>query len=304
MWGITVRRAGGRGKDSGYMLLVLMLAVAVLTITMLGVARNYRRSIVRDREVEMMHRGDQYARAVKRYYKKNGSYPSSLEQLEKTNNIRYLRKRYKDPMSPDGAWKLVHPTDIKLTAAGGLVPSGGGLVPSAGAPPNQTQANANVLGGAASAPTAQNTSANGTSGGTTDTGTTTGNPGGGASGSTGTDNNAATSGQVLGGGPVLGVVSKQAAEGIHVFGDKKKYNEWFFIYDPTQDKGQMLVGPYNPNTFMGATNAGLGNPSSPNSGSPNSGSGVGSAVTPGTVSPNAPSSTPTPSAPMSPTPMQ
>ncbi len=87
------------------MLLVLMLAVAVLTITMLGVARNYRRSIVRDREVEMMHRGDQYARAVKRYYKKNGSYPTSLEQLEKTNNIRYLRKRYKDPMSPDGAWK-------------------------------------------------------------------------------------------------------------------------------------------------------------------------------------------------------
>ena len=42
------------------MLLVLMLAVAVLTITMLGVARNYRRSILRDREVEMIHRGEQY----------------------------------------------------------------------------------------------------------------------------------------------------------------------------------------------------------------------------------------------------
>ena len=70
----------------------LMLAVAVLTITMLGVARNYRRSILRDREVEMIHRGEQYARAVKRFYKKNGRYPTSIEQLENTNKIRYLRK--------------------------------------------------------------------------------------------------------------------------------------------------------------------------------------------------------------------
>ncbi len=141
MWRITVRRARGRGKDSGYMLLFLMLAVALLTITMLGVARNYRRSIVRDREVEMMHRGDQYARAVKRFYKKNGSYPTSIEQLEKTNNIRYLRKRYKDPMSPAGAWKLAHLTDVKLSPAGGLATASG----TAGSL-NQPQANAGILG--------------------------------------------------------------------------------------------------------------------------------------------------------------
>jgi len=62
---------------------------------------------------------------------------------------------------------------------------------------------------------------------------------------------------VLGGGPVLGVVSKMKAEGIHSFGDKTKYNEWFFIYDPAQDKGQLLVGPYNPKMFLGAS-AGTG----------------------------------------------
>ena len=60
---IRLRRAGSGRSDSGYMLLFLMLAVAVLTITMLGVARNYRRSILRDREVEMIHRGEQYERA-------------------------------------------------------------------------------------------------------------------------------------------------------------------------------------------------------------------------------------------------
>lgn len=299
---ITVRRARGRGKESGYMLLFLMLAVALLTITMLGVARNYRRSIVRDREVEMMHRGDQYARAVKRFYKKNGSYPTSLEQLEKTNNIRYLRKRYKDPMSPEGAWKLAHLTDIKLSPAGGLTSAG-----TAGAL-NQPQANAGILGSAAGTSTTQspgssNTGAASTSGGTSDTGATTdttGNPGA-ATGSTGTSNNAATSGQVLGGGPVIGVVSTQKAEGIHSFGGKKKYNEWFFIYDPTQDKGQLLTGPYNPNTFIGTNNLGVGTTGTP-------GSGTASAATPGSgvsnpASSPAPSST-TPAAPMSSAPMQ
>jgi type II secretory pathway pseudopilin PulG len=307
------------------MLLVLMLAVAVLTITMLGVARNYRRSIVRDREVEMMHRGDQYSRAIKRYYKKNGTYPNSIEQLEKTNNIRYLRKRYMDPMSPDGAWKLVHATDIKLTS-GGLA----GEAASTGAPQNPNPSNAGDLSAAGTAAAAQNpassntgTSTGGTGGaggtsasgtGSTDasataaTGTTTaatGNPaqgtvlGGNVSSSAGT-NNAASSGQVLGGGAVLGVVSKSKAEGIHSFGDKTKYNEWFFIYDPSQDKGQMLIGPYNPNMYLGANaGAGLGNPTSGTPASPGLGSpggGMSGTGAPGSSSPNPPS---TPASPTS-----
>ncbi len=138
--------------------------------------------------------------------------------------------------------------------------------------------------------------ATGTNPGTTGTPTPGTSDTGGALGSTGT--NPTTSGQVLGGGPVLGVVSKQAAEGIHSFGEKKKYNEWFFIYDPSQDKGQLLVGPYNPKMFLGAANAGLGNPPSPGTGP-----GAGGATTPGPGSSNPPS-TPAPSAPMSPTPMQ
>ena len=43
----------------------------------------------RDREEEMIHRGTEYARAVKKYYKKFGRYPANLEQLENTNQIRF-----------------------------------------------------------------------------------------------------------------------------------------------------------------------------------------------------------------------
>jgi hypothetical protein len=329
--GIRTRRAGNNCKDSGYMLLFLMIAVAVLTITMLGVARNYRRGIVRDREVEMMHRGDQYSRAIKRYYKKNGTYPASIEQLEKANNIRYLRKRYKDPMSPDGAWKLVHLTDITLKAGGGLAPAAGtGAQTAFGAAgssaigaasssafgsgsgsafgqTNSASAGGNTSGtsqgtnGGASGTTDTGTSAGTTTAGTTDmgtnsgattlTGTTT------MTGGTGTSNNAATGGQVLGGGAVLGVVSKMKTEGIHSFGDKTKYNEWFFIYDPTQDRGQLLVGPYNPNMFLGATSGTGLNPTNSNSPA----TGTGTAIAPGFSLSNQPSasapSTPAPSAP-------
>ena len=177
---IRMRRAGTRPKDSGYMLLFLMIAVAVMTIMMLGVARNYRRGIIRDREVEMMHRGDQYSRAIKRYYKKNGTYPNSIEQLEKANNIRYLRKRYKDPMSPDGAWKLVHLTDITLKAGGGIAPSAGtqiGLGTSSGSALGQSS-----FGNSSSNASGTNQPTSGATAGSTVVGNTgTGTTGAGAS---------------------------------------------------------------------------------------------------------------------------
>jgi hypothetical protein len=287
------------------MLLFLMLAVAMLMITMLGVARNYRRSIIRDREVEMIHRGEQYERAVKRYYHKFGNYPASIEQLENTNKVRFLRKRYKDPMSPDGAWKLVHQSDVTLKAGGGLLsttgvgglgdsqtnplqPNAGGSGSTANGTPQGTDGSTTGTSTSGTSSGANNpdqdpgNSAGGPTDGTTGSafggatgGTVGGTTGGtGPAGSSGNGNN-----PVLGGGPVLGVVSKQKTEGIHSFGDKTKYNEWLFIYDPSQDKGQMLVGPYNPNMFLGASGNGLGNSTQNPTGT---GTGTGAGTTTGT----------------------
>jgi len=288
---IRVRRMGSRRKDSGYMLLVLMLAVAVLTITMLGVARNYRRSILRDREVEMIHRGEQYERAVKRFYKKNGRYPTSIEQLEDNNKIRYLRKRYKDPMSPDGTWQLVRITDIAklkgLTTATGAQSSNSANFLSSSGGVGSTAAT--VV--AATAAAGSGTNASGTASGTDPSqGTAAASGPASSTGSSGTN---PADGGVLGGGDVYGVVSKVKTEGIHSFGGKTKYNEWYFIYDPTQDTGKgLLTGPYNPNRFMGSVNSGLGNSNKGSSGSASPTSG-----TPGAM-PN--SSTPAPSTPTQP----
>jgi type II secretory pathway pseudopilin PulG len=309
------------------MLLFLMLAVAMLMITMLGVARNYRRSIIRDREVEMIHRGEQYERAVKRYYHKFGNYPASIEQLENTNKVRFLRKRYKDPMSPDGAWKLVHLTDVTLKAGGGLLSTTGAggvegsqtnpLQPNAGGSGNTANGTPRGTDGSTAGTSTSGTSSGAnnpaqdpgaTTGGTTD-GTTgsafggatgsafggaTGGTVGGATGATGPAGSSSNGNNpVLGGGPVLGVVSKQKTEGIHSFGDKTKYNEWLFIYDPSQDKGQMLVGPYNPNMFLGANSNGLGNSTqNPTGTATGTGTGTTTGTGTGTGSTNPGSATP------------
>ena len=68
--------------------------------------------IKRDREEEMIHRGTEYARAIKKFYKKTGRYPASLDDLDK-GQVRYLRKRYKDPLTKDGKWKLLNYGDIQ-----------------------------------------------------------------------------------------------------------------------------------------------------------------------------------------------
>jgi type II secretory pathway pseudopilin PulG len=276
------------------MLLFLMLAVAVLTITMLGVARNYRRSILRDREVEMIHRGEQYERAVRRYYKKNGSYPLSIEQLEDSNKVRYLRKRYKDPMTPDGTWQIVHLTDLAKLKLGST-----GLTSAVSQSGTSANANASPVANSGDLSSAGTAAVNSATDAAKNADTSSaGSPPGAAPGTndpnqgTGGNNSSnPTNGGVLGGGPMLGVVSKSKIEGIHSFGEKTKYNEWFFIYDPTQDTGKaLLTGPYNPNLFMGAgVNPGIGNNKS------SSGGDTTNTGAPGTVAPTP--STPAPATP-------
>ena len=282
------RRPRSRRGEQGYMLLFLMLAVAVLTITMLEVAYDYRRTILRDREVEMIHRGEQYERAVRRFYRKNGRYPVSLEQLENFNKVRYLRKRYKDPMSPNGEWKLVHATDVKLTATGvaaANTPVNGNAAgnvtgtqqsgDSSGASGSgTTAADANTAGGSSASGdssgsafgNSSSASAFGGSSSSSSQGTTAS---GGLTSSTGN----AANGQTLGGGDVYGVVSSSKKTGFHIYGEKSKYNEWFFIYVPAQDRGQLLIGPYNPKAYFGAHATATGT---------NGSTGTGTGNTPGT----------------------
>jgi type II secretory pathway pseudopilin PulG len=89
------------------MMLALLFAVALMALAAVAIAPQIGQQIRRDREEELIERGKQYAAAIRKFYKKFGRYPSRLEELENTNNIRFLRRRYKDPMTEKGEWRLV-----------------------------------------------------------------------------------------------------------------------------------------------------------------------------------------------------
>ena len=184
-------RRAPRGQR-GYVLIVLMLFVALLAIAATAVAPMISFQSRRDREEEMIHRGVQYSRAIRRYYKKFGRYPVRIEDLESANNLRFLRKRYKDPVSGQD-FKILHLGEVKLTIAPGIAgaaavgPNGtiGGLpgnAGQAGAAAAVPASNTGQAGAAAAVPTSNTGQAGvlvtGASGNVAQTGAAIGGPAG------------------------------------------------------------------------------------------------------------------------------
>jgi type II secretory pathway pseudopilin PulG len=140
-------------RDGGYLLLAILLMMALMIIAATIVAPKMVQQIKRDREAEMIHRGTEYARAIKKFYKKNGRYPSTLDDLDK-GQVKFLRQRYKDPLTKDGKWKLLNYGDIQtlLNGAAPGVPAaslssqGGGLTPGGAVLPGGQSSPASSFG--------------------------------------------------------------------------------------------------------------------------------------------------------------
>ena len=259
-------------------MLVAVVFMAVILVLSLAVAiPRIRLSIQRDREIETMERGKQYIRAVQLYYKKFHAYPPSIDALVKTNNIRFLRKKYVDPTTGKDEWKPVMFGQNKtpqamgffgqpLAAAegAGIGPGGGNLMP--GAVGAGTGLAGSAGGGLFNSPTTSGSTSSGTSstpttgatggatGGTDANGnpTTVGQPGtgtagtsptGGTSSSSGTSStSSSTSGQTFGGGGIIGFSPQSPKQSLYVYKKKNHYNEWEFLYSPLSDQQTMGGG--------------------------------------------------------------
>jgi type II secretory pathway pseudopilin PulG len=278
-----------RGSQRGYILLTLLLFLALLVIFFAAAVTPIAFQIKRDREEEMIHRGVQYSRAIRKYVKKNGRYPARLEELENTNNIRFLRKRYKDPLT-GGDFKILRQGDPQLaglTAIAGLGPQAAGLAAAAAAG-GKNAANAVAAAGAMAASTngaptqaiqnlngdestatdpAQAVNGPATPGQATAGQANAGKPDAGTQDSTmGAGFSNLGNGQSFGGGPILGVESLNKDSTIREYNKKKHYNEWWFIYDANSDRGTgQITGPYQ--TPVQTTN--LNGQQNNNTGSPN-----------------------------------
>ena len=92
--------------------------ILLITFALAIAAPKIAEEIRRDKEEETIHRGKQYARAIQKYYAKYNRYPNSIDQLMKTDNLRFLRKRYLDPMTGKDDWRIIHLGEATVPAMG------------------------------------------------------------------------------------------------------------------------------------------------------------------------------------------
>lgn len=251
-------------------MLLLLLTVALMIIMAGVIVPSITFEVKRDREEEMIHRGVQYSRAIRAYYKKFGRYPMKVEDLENTNQLRFLRKRYKDPLTGKD-FKLLHFGEAKMTMNGmsaGAIP-GAAVVGANGSlnTPNgitQVSGNNSAFGGNSSfgqnsslGQNSQNANSQNNPSDSTQAGTDSSQPGPSTPGTSaaGQGQNNSSSGDKLasttfGGAPIVGVASTSKEKTIREFDKKKKYNEWQFVYDPTLDRGFLITTPYQPQLQM------------------------------------------------------
>ena len=198
--------------ERGYAMAALLVAMSVMAVLLSTALPVFQTMGRREREAELVFRGEQYARAIGLFQRKYGNaLPPDLDVLLRE---RFLRKTYKDPIT-GGDFQLLGPGSPEL--AGAL-----------GAPPAQAQQSGRGRG-------AQATGGRGTQ-----------SAGRGALPSTErelrrefettlnqlqTRASLAQLARETGGAPggIVAVASKSTQSSIRLYNDKGKYNEWVFM---------------------------------------------------------------------------
>lgn len=314
-----------REDEQGFMLVGVIVLIFLVFLALSIAAPKVARDLRREREVEAIHRGNEYVRAIQLYYRKFGRYPGTMDQLEKTSNIRFLRQKYPDPMTGKADWRLIHVGEAKTTVKGffgqplaGISGGAGGLGAASsmvssqpGSTVNGAQPGATGLGsssgmglsgssgsGFSLGPSSSSSSppSDPSSGQTvSNSGSAGSNSPTGSSGGLGSQSATSFSG---GGAPIVGIGLSHSGTSITVLNEQPSYQKWEFIYDPRIEqmkaKAALLGGAANSGFGSGSSSPGFGS-SSPNNpspslnstpgGSPSSGFGSGSS---GTLPPTSP----------------
>src|SRR5262245_32125427 len=192
------------GQELGYAMAALLVAMSVAAVLMTVAMPTWKQMARREKEEELIFRGQQYVRALRLYGQKfANANPPGIDVLVEQ---RFLRKKFKDPITND---------DFQPILAGQAIP-GSSLVPGqSGSRGGQSGSR----GGGPAAPQRGPSAPPITSGGAQTSGL------GGRS-----------SGPGVGSGPtgpvggVMGVMSKSKDTSIKIYNGRTHYNEWAFIY--------------------------------------------------------------------------
>jgi type II secretory pathway pseudopilin PulG len=207
-----------RGQ-AGYAMAALLVAMSIMMIMMTVAMPVWKQASQREKEEELVFRGEQYARAIGLFKRKfaNANPPNINVLVEQ----RFLRKKFKDPITNDDFVPLSVNQPLPGTSQ-----------PGATAPGTSQPGAVAGRGGAASPSGFQ---LPGPSAGASPSGLTGSNPG---------------PGGVSGG--IIGVTSKSKATSIRLYKGRNHYNEWAFVYtQQTQAPGVGGPGGAAPGTVPG-----------------------------------------------------
>ena len=105
-----------RRQQRGFAYLTVLFIVAMIGGGLALIGEVWHTSAVREREAELLHIGNEYRRAIERYYLAGPrQYPRSLADLAKDprqpGTVRHLRRLYPDPITGRHEWGLVKAPD-------------------------------------------------------------------------------------------------------------------------------------------------------------------------------------------------
>lgn len=123
--------------DDGFAMGALLVTIFIMSLLTSMALPVWHHAAQREREAELIFRGQQYARAIALWQRQRpGSVPQDLDTLIEEH---FLRKLYRDPMTNGGEFRVLLQSDLALIEIGELVNNG----TSAGNSPESVSPNRN-----------------------------------------------------------------------------------------------------------------------------------------------------------------
>ncbi|MGU7769064.1 type II secretion system protein [Burkholderia sp. MR1-5-21] len=111
----AIRRRPRAARQRGLVLLALLIALMLMSIALSGALDVWALQRRREQEKQLLFVGDQYRRAIVRYYQLGRAYPLTVDDL--LNDTRFpkpmhhLRRAYPDPITGQNDWGFLWRAD-------------------------------------------------------------------------------------------------------------------------------------------------------------------------------------------------
>ena len=103
-------------RQTGFTYLTVLFLIAFMGLGLSVAGEVWHTALMREREAQLLYAGNQYRRAIERYYLSGlNQFPRALDDLlrdpRKPGIERYLRKLYPDPLTGKSEWGIVKAPD-------------------------------------------------------------------------------------------------------------------------------------------------------------------------------------------------